>query len=137
VTVRVLLADDDVVFRDALARRLVADGDTAVTTAGNGDEAVEQYRKVAPDVVLMDVVMPICDGVDATRRILELDPDARIVAITSGDDHRALALCLAAGALGCVKKRSDTMTLAPMLLALAAKRGSDAPCDPGQALHPC
>jgi DNA-binding NarL/FixJ family response regulator len=120
MTVRVLLADDDPAFRAALAQALGAQAEIA-GAAGDGAEAVELYRTVAPDVVLMDVVMPRCDGIEATRRILALDPEARIVALTGGDDHRALALCLTAGARGCLRK--DSLVLAPLMLALAAIRG--------------
>jgi DNA-binding NarL/FixJ family response regulator len=122
VTVRVLLADDDHAFRDRIARLLVTSGQAeVVATASDGEEAVRRYRELAPDVVLMDLVMPGCDGIEATRRIVALDAEARIVAITSGEDYRALALCLAAGARGCLKKGPDSVTLAPLLLALAAK----------------
>jgi DNA-binding NarL/FixJ family response regulator len=115
--VRVLLADDDRGFREALAEALGAHVEV-VGMAADGAEAVERYRALAPEVVLMDVVMPRCDGIEATRRILALDPEARIVALTAGEDRRALALCLAAGARGCLRK--DSLALAPLMLALAA-----------------
>jgi DNA-binding NarL/FixJ family response regulator len=123
VTVRVLIADDDDAFRRALADLLTAFGHVDVVgSARDGREAVELFSALGPDVVFMDVVMPVCDGIEATRRILARDPDARIVALTAGDDHRALALCLAAGAKGCLKKAPDTITLAPLMLALAGAR---------------
>src|SRR4051812_25720208 len=113
MSVRVLLADDDDAFRQMLAQRLAAAGDIdVVATARNGSEAVELYRELTPDVVLMDVVMPACDGVEATARILALDADARIVALTGDHDYRALGLCLGAGATGCLRKGSDAPTIA-------------------------
>jgi DNA-binding NarL/FixJ family response regulator len=120
VTLRVLIVDDDDVFRQTLAHLLAASGHAdVVATASDGEAAVELYRTLAPDVVLMDVVMPVCDGIEATRRILADDGDARIVALTAGDDDRALILCLGAGAKGCLKKGPHTITLAPLMLALA------------------
>ena len=105
MTIRVLLADDERAFRDTLARLLLLSGHAdVVATASNGREAVELYRELMPEAVLMDVVMPVCDGIEATRRILAVDADARIITLTSGDDYRALTLCLAAGARGCLKK---------------------------------
>jgi DNA-binding NarL/FixJ family response regulator len=116
---RVLIADDDDGFRGALAELLSTRGVDVVGTARDGREAVERFRALAPDVVLMDVVMPVCDGIEATRQIVALDPHARVVALTAGDDHRALALCLAAGAKGALKKIPDSIALAPLMLALA------------------
>jgi DNA-binding NarL/FixJ family response regulator len=126
MTARVLLADDDGAFCHALATVLVSSGHADVVgTASNGEEAVELYRRLAPDVVLMDVVMPVCDGVEATRQIVAFDAGARIVAMTSGDDDQTLAMCLAVGAKGWLKKSAAAMALAPMLLALAARQHSD------------
>ena len=67
----------------------------------------------------MDVVMPVCDGVEATKRILAADPVAWVVAMTADDDYRALALCLAAGANGCLRKDPDAVALASLVLALS------------------
>jgi DNA-binding NarL/FixJ family response regulator len=120
---RVLIADDDDGFRRMLAELLSAHGGVDVVgTARDGREAVERFRALAPDVVLMDVVMPVCDGIEATRQIVALDPLARVVALTGGDDHRSLALCLAAGAKGALKKVPDSIALAPLMLALAGAR---------------
>jgi len=75
-----------------------------VAEAANGEEALEQYRQVRPDVVLMDLSMPVMDGLEATRAILEEFPDARIIVLTTyvGDEdiHRALD----AGAMGYLVK---------------------------------
>jgi CheY-like chemotaxis protein len=121
--VRVLIADDDEGFRGALADLLTAFGHADVVGAArDGREAVELYFALGPDVVFMDVVMPVCDGIEATKRILARDPEARIVALTAGDDYRALALCLIAGAKGCLRKAPDTIKLAPLMLALSGTR---------------
>ena len=124
---RVLIADDDDEFRQTLAQLLEAGGHAAVVgSARDGAEAVELFAKLEPDVVLMDVVMPGCDGIEATKRIVARDAHARVVALSAGDDHRALALCLAAGARGCLRKSADALALAPLIVALA-----------GAAAKPC
>ncbi len=128
MTIRVLLADDERAFRDTLARLLLSSGHAdVVATASNGKEAVELYRELMPEAVLMDVVMPVCDGIEATRRILAVDADAQIITLTSGDDYRALTLCLAAGARGCLKKGPDTSTLAALMLAIVVRPAVEPP----------
>ena len=128
--VRVLLAGQDDAFRRALAQRLAAVGNIdVVASARDGDEAVELYRKLPLDVVLMDVGMPGCGGIEATRRIVAVDADARIIALAGDEDHRALEQCLGAGARGCLKKGHDTVGLAVLMvaLAIAPARREDAP----------
>jgi DNA-binding NarL/FixJ family response regulator len=127
MNVRVLLADADGVFRRALAERLAATGRIdVVATARDGAEAVELYRALAPDVVLVAVGMPGCDGIEATTRIRAVDGHARIVALTGAEDYRALELCLGAGAGGCFKKGLDAADLAPLSVALAIMRAGQA-----------
>ena len=117
---RVLLADDDEEEGRALAASLTATRlADVVGAARDGLDAVDLYAALHPDIVFMDVVMPRCDGLEATKRILALDPDARIVALTGAEDYRVLALCLAAGARGCLRKGPDTIRIAPIMLALA------------------
>ena len=123
MSVRVLIADDDAVFRQSLAQRLAAASNIdVVATARGGAEAVELYRELTPDVVLMDVVMPGGDGIEATARILALDADARVVALTGDDDYRALGLCLRAGARGAMRKNADAATITLLMIALAMPR---------------
>jgi DNA-binding NarL/FixJ family response regulator len=142
---RVLIADDDGRFREALESFLSHLSEFEVAgTAGDGEEAVRLHAGLAPDVVLMDVVMPRCDGIEATQRILAADPSARVIALTSGRDRRALALCLAAGATGCLMKDRDLARLAPLMIALAtagrltppAGRGEPAASEPRPAAAP-
>ena len=76
-TVRVLLADDQRLVRESLATMLgLLEGIELAATASNGEEAVELAAKLSPDVVLMDLRMPRLDGIEATRRLRERDPDA-------------------------------------------------------------
>jgi DNA-binding NarL/FixJ family response regulator len=127
---RVLIADDDEGYREALATFLGRlDGIAVAGAARDGEEAVGLHAALAPDIVLMDVVMPRCDGIEATQRILAANPSARVIALTSGRDRRALALCLAAGAIGCLTKDSDILRLAPLMITLAAAGGLTPPGD--------
>jgi CheY-like chemotaxis protein len=117
---RVLVADDDEEFRRALegVLRAVA-GVELVGSASDGMEAVRLFSALEPDVVLMDLVMPRCDGIEATKRIIEIEPRARVIALTAAEDLRMVALCIAAGAKGCLKKGPDAIPLVPLMLALA------------------
>lgn len=88
--IRLLLVDDTALFRSAIAALVEAqDGLEVVGEADNGLEAVEKARALKPDVIVMDVEMPVMDGVQATRLIREQVPDAKIVMLTvsESDDH--------------------------------------------------
>ena len=103
--VRVLLADDHRLFSEALQAVLAADERVEVVGAArNGEEAVELALELRPDVILMDIAMPLLDGVEATRRIREALPTACILMLTGSnspvDVHRARE----AGAAGYVTK---------------------------------
>jgi len=78
--IKVMVVDDEIAMREILKIMLK---DYKVIEASNGREAVELYRKEMPDVVLMDIMMPIMNGIDATHEIKKIDPKARIVAITA------------------------------------------------------
>ncbi len=78
--IKIMVVDDETAMREILKIMLK---DFRVIEASNGREAVELYKKERPDLVLMDVMMPIMNGIDATLEIKKLDPDAKIVAITA------------------------------------------------------
>src|SRR6266404_2315234 len=104
-SIRILAADDHHLIRVGVASFLATEPDLKVVAeATNGEEALERYREVRPDVVLMDLSMPVMDGLEATRAILDEFPDARIIVLTTfaGDEdiHRALD----AGAMGYLLK---------------------------------
>ncbi len=103
--IRVLLVDDQRVLREALATLLgLLEGIEVVGVAADGDEAVEAYLRSRPDVVLMDLHMPRCDGVQATARIRAQDAEARVIALTTYADDRWLLGALRAGARGFLTK---------------------------------
>jgi len=97
---KILVVDDDMVMRDLLKIILK---DYEVYEAENGREAVEIYKKVKPDIVLMDVLMPNMDGIEATKEILKIDPNAKIVGITAFASHKGKEL-LEAGAKEIIEK---------------------------------
>jgi signal transduction histidine kinase len=105
--VRVLVVDDNTGFRDSLVSLLDTDELVVVGQAGNGAQALELIVSTNPDVVLMDVRMPLMDGIETTRRLKLLAPHVGIVALTGLEDQRAVRDMLVAGASGYVLKDSD------------------------------
>jgi two-component system nitrate/nitrite response regulator NarL len=104
-SLRILLVDDHLLFRKGLARLLDAQPDFEVVgEARDGLEAVEQAQALHPDVVLMDIRMPGCDGLEATRRIKVQMPDVRVVMLTVSDDDQDLATAVRYGADGYLLK---------------------------------
>lgn len=103
--INVLICDDHSVFREGVRSILSAEPDMVVVgQASNGAEGVKKTRELSPDVVLMDIAMPVMRGFDATRRIVKLDPQIRVLMLTVYDDEDLVARCLSAGAAGYVLK---------------------------------
>jgi DNA-binding NarL/FixJ family response regulator len=103
--VRVLLADDQALFREALATLLdVRPEIEVVGEAGDGDEALRRSAELRPDVVLMDLHMPVLDGIAATRRLRVEQPGVRVLALTTFDDDEDVFAALRAGAVGYLLK---------------------------------
>jgi len=119
--IRVLLVDDHLLFRKGLARLLDAQPDFEVLgEAADGLEAVEQTRLLHPDLVLMDIRMPNCNGLEATRRIKEQMPDVHVVMLTVSDDEQDLATAVRHGADGYLLKDVMPETLFQQLRGLIA-----------------
>jgi len=103
--IKLLLVDDQRLMRDGLRTILELEPDLIVTAeAENGAQALEAYDQAEPDVVLMDIRMPEMDGVEATRRLLETDPEAHVIILTTFDDDQYVFEALRAGALGYLLK---------------------------------
>ncbi|MBI1378717.1 MAG: response regulator [Frankiales bacterium] len=120
MNVRVLVVDDQPLMRAGVRMILEeADGLEVVGEAIDGADAVRQFQSLRPDVVLMDVRMPGVDGIEATRRIVALDPGARILVVTTFDlDEHAFA-ALRAGASGFVLKDVPVDELARAIRSVA------------------
>lgn len=126
--IRVLVVDDHRLVRAGLITLLEAAGDIEVAgEAADGHQALEAARAVAPDVVLMDLSMPVLDGVAATRLLLQERPQARVVALTSFSDRQRVNEVLAAGAIGYLLKDSRPDEL---LAAVRSAAEGHAPLDP-------
>jgi DNA-binding NarL/FixJ family response regulator len=118
--VRVLLADDQALFREALATLLGVRADIDVVgEAANGDEALSRAAEVNPDVVLMDLRMPVLDGIAATRRMRVEQPQVRVIALTTFDDDEEVFAALRAGAVGYLLKDVSSARLVEAILAAA------------------
>jgi DNA-binding NarL/FixJ family response regulator len=118
--VRVLLVDDQSLFREALATLLgVRDDVQVVGEAANGAEALSRAAELAPDVVLMDLRMPVLDGIAATRRLRVEAPQVRVIALTTFDDDEDVFAALRAGAVGYLLKDVSSERLVEALLAAA------------------
>ncbi len=118
---RILLVDDHLLFRKGLARLLGAQPDFQVVgEAADGLEAVEQAQSLHPDLVLMDIRMPNCDGLEATRRIKAYMPDVRVVMLSVSDDEGDLVTAVRYGADGYLLKDLLPETLFQQLRGLMA-----------------
>jgi DNA-binding NarL/FixJ family response regulator len=103
--IRVLVADDQRVVREGLALLLrLLPGVEVVGSASDGEEALALAESLEPDVVLMDLRMPRCDGVEATRRLRQSNPSCRVVVLTTYADDRSVVEALRAGARGFLTK---------------------------------
>jgi DNA-binding NarL/FixJ family response regulator len=118
--VRVLLVDDQALFREALATLLEVRPEIEVVgEAGDGDAALKQAADLQPDVVLMDLHMPVLDGIAATRRLRVEQPGIRVLALTTFDDDEDVFEALRAGAVGYLLKDVSSGRLVEALLAAA------------------
>jgi DNA-binding NarL/FixJ family response regulator len=106
--IKVLIADDHAVVRNGLKMQLELEDDIVIAgEASDGREAVEEARRISPDVVLMDLTMPELDGIEATRLLSETCPDAKVLVLTSiAEDSQVLA-AIRAGAIGYLLKEAS------------------------------
>ncbi len=113
--IRVFLADDQALFREGLETLLSVHKDIQVVgQAVNGQEAVDQALKLRPDVILMDMQMPILNGIGATRRLKQSLPECRVIVLTTFDDKETIFDALRAGAVGYLLKDVGSAQLAEL-----------------------
>jgi two-component system, NarL family, response regulator NreC len=122
--IRILLADDHALVRHGFRMILAAQPDMEIAgEAGNGREAVELAQKLKPDVVVMDVTMPELNGIEATRRLIELSPRTRVLALSMHKDNVYVREILRAGARGYLLKDSADADLIAAVRAVAKGEG--------------
>lgn len=117
--IKILLADDHALLRDGLRRSFESAGDTVVGEASTGEEAVALAKALQPQVVLMDLSMPVMDGIEATRLIREQVPTTRIAVLTMHDDIDKTRDAIAAGASAYLSKGTSFTDLRATVLRVA------------------
>ena len=118
---RVMLVDDHSIMRDGLQEVLERSGEFEVVgQAGDGVAAVEAAQNLRPDVIIMDVIMPLKNGIDACRDIMELLPDTRVLMLTAATEDDAVIEAIAAGATGYLQKFSGKEQLLAAVRDVAA-----------------
>ncbi|MDH3277704.1 MAG: response regulator [Nitrosopumilus sp.] len=103
----IMIADDSDAIRLVLNDILSIGKHTIVCEASNGEEAVELFFKVSPDLLLLDLAMPKKDGLTVVKEIMEKNPQAKIILITASDDQKIINQCLQLGASSCISKPFD------------------------------
>ncbi len=101
---RILIVDDTLFMRTLLKNILFSGGHAIVGEAGDGDEAIEKYKELKPDLVTMDVVMPKMNGIEALKAIKVLDPNAKVIMCTAVGQEQMVKLAIKSGARGYVVK---------------------------------
>ena len=120
-SVTILLVDDQRLMREGLRTLLELEpGLQVVGEASQGQEALDQYASLQPDVVLMDVRMPVMDGVESTRQLMSLWPQCRVIILTTFDDDEYVFEGLRAGALGYLLKDVSIQELADAIRTVMA-----------------
>jgi DNA-binding NarL/FixJ family response regulator len=126
-TIRLMLVDDHRMLREGLRRSMEQSGFEIVGEAGDGEEAVRVATTVRPDVILMDVTMPVLDGVEATRRIRQTLTDTQVVMLTMHADKDVLTNAIRAGAAGYLVKDCSTDEIAQAVRLAASGDGALSP----------
>ena len=101
---RILIVDYTLFMRTLLKNILFSGGHAIVGEAGDGDEAIEKYKELKPDLVTMDVVMPKMNGIEALKAIKALDPNAKVIMCTAVGQEQMVKLAIKSGARGYVVK---------------------------------
>ncbi len=122
MSVRILIAEDQLLVRQGLAALLKVEGIEIIGEAQDGVAAVDMACSLRPDIVLMDLSMPVLDGVEATRRIKRVVPSVRVLILTIANCERRVAEALAAGADGYALKRLGRDELMAAIASVRAGR---------------
>jgi DNA-binding NarL/FixJ family response regulator len=120
--IRVLVCDDVEAYRALMRYTLPEDpGIEVVGEAANGEAAIERAAELQPDVVLLDLTMPLVDGIDAIPQVLARAPGARVVALSGWDADRMAGAALAQGAVAYVEKSDDVQAVRDAVRAAVAR----------------
>ena len=112
---KVLIADDALFMRMMLRDILSKNGFEVVGEAENGEEAVDRFRELKPDIALIDILMPLMDGLTATEKILEMDSSAKVVMISALSESQYVDKALAIGAKDFIVKPFSPPNIAEVL----------------------
>lgn len=118
--ITILLVEDHAIVRQGMSALLSAEGPFQIVgEAHNGREAVELAPKLRPDVILMDIAMPVLNGMEATRQILAANPSARIIILSAHSDDAYIERMIAAGVAGFLEKQSSSDVLSKAIIEVA------------------
>jgi len=108
---KILIVDDEAATRELLKNILLNNNYEVIGEAANGEEAKKQYTLLKPDLVILDIIMPIVSGFQALKEILNINPKAKVVMLTGIHKKEQVALCIKAGAKDFIIKPFDTERL--------------------------
>jgi two-component system, chemotaxis family, chemotaxis protein CheY len=118
---RLLVVDDALFMRKMISSVAAEAGWEVVGEAGDGSAAVSLYQQLRPDLVTMDLVMPVMGGLEALRQIRALDPDAKVIVVTALDQKQALMESIRDGAIDFIVKPFERERVLNLLVKLGAK----------------
>ncbi|MCR5420015.1 MAG: response regulator [Lachnospiraceae bacterium] len=113
--IKMLVCDDSILARKSMTTMLNSFGYDKIIEVANGEDAVNKYKSERPDIVFLDIVMPVKDGITATKEIIEFDPNATIVVISSVGTQTHLREVIKAGAKDFIQKPVDADLLRQVL----------------------
>jgi DNA-binding NarL/FixJ family response regulator len=126
--INILMAEDHAVVRQGLCALLTIDGHFKIVgEARTGREAVTMAKTLQPDVILMDIAMPILNGLEATRQILAANPAARIIILSAHTDHAYIERMVTAGVVGFLEKQTSAESLTKAIREVAAGKSYFSP----------
>ena len=128
MAIRIILADDHKIVRESFRALLEKDPEfVVIADVADGEAAVKAARELTPDIVVMDMTMPVMSGMEATRQILTFLPQTRIIALSMHTHHRAIAAMLEAGASAFIPKTCKAAELSKAIRAVAQGKAYHAP----------
>ena len=104
----ILIVDDSTIYRASMREILESAGHTVVGEASDGEEAIEQYKELRPDITTLDITMPVMNGIEALKEIMKFDSDAKIVMVSSTAQQNTIAEALISGAYDFFPKPLDS-----------------------------